>query len=213
MRCMASAIPPTGVILTPGRFISRAISAQSGSTRRRWPDGAPACANSRPSRASSVTSSGNGHCNPAAATRVRLSWIVLRATPRRRPISRALTPSWRSRNKYRNCRIVSSRLAGIPISSSIIDEEGRVAVADLRGANEENRLTSSGGRLHLGMVAGLESVSPAGLRRNSQCAAHWPIIAPRRATYRGRQRTGLSSPIISRRMILIGANPAASRRS
>ena len=30
----------------------------------------------------------------AAATRFRLSWIVLRATPRRRPISRALTPSW-----------------------------------------------------------------------------------------------------------------------
>jgi len=28
------------------------------------------------------------------ATRFRLSWIVLRATPRRRPISRALTPSW-----------------------------------------------------------------------------------------------------------------------
>ena len=46
------------------------------------------------SRASSVTSSANGHANPAAAARFRLSWIVERATPRRRPISRALTPSW-----------------------------------------------------------------------------------------------------------------------
>jgi hypothetical protein len=35
----------------------------------------------------------NGHTNPAAAARFRLSWIVLSATPRRRPISRALTPS------------------------------------------------------------------------------------------------------------------------
>jgi hypothetical protein len=35
-----------------------------------------------------------GQTSPAAAARFRLSWIVLRATPRRRPISRALTPSW-----------------------------------------------------------------------------------------------------------------------
>ena len=46
------------------------------------------------SRASSVTSSASGHASPAAAARFRLSWIVERATPRRRPISRALTPSW-----------------------------------------------------------------------------------------------------------------------
>ena len=38
--------------------------------------------------------SASGHANPAAAARFRLSWIVERATPRRRPISRALTPSW-----------------------------------------------------------------------------------------------------------------------
>ena len=46
------------------------------------------------SSVSSVTLSANGHANPAAAARFRLSWIVERATPRRRPISRALTPSW-----------------------------------------------------------------------------------------------------------------------
>ena len=59
-----------------------------------------------------MTSSPNGHFSPAAAARFRLSWIVLRATPRRRPISRALTPSWRRRNKCRSCRMLSSRLAG-----------------------------------------------------------------------------------------------------
>jgi hypothetical protein len=50
--------------------------------------------NSRSSRASSVTSSASGHATPPAAARFRLSWIVERATPRRRPISRAFTPSW-----------------------------------------------------------------------------------------------------------------------
>jgi transposase len=54
----------------------------------------PARPKSWRSRASSETSSANGHFNPAAEARFRLSWIVLRATPRRRPISRALTPSW-----------------------------------------------------------------------------------------------------------------------
>ena len=63
-------------------------------------------------------------CQPGRRRPLRLSWIVERATPRRRPISRALTPSWRSRNRCRNCRMLSSRFAGIPISSSIIDEAG-----------------------------------------------------------------------------------------
>ena len=54
----------------------------------------PGAPKSWSSRASSVTSSASGHANPAAAARFRLSWIVERATPRRRPISRALTPSW-----------------------------------------------------------------------------------------------------------------------
>ena len=43
---------------------------------------------------------------------------------RRPDLSRALTPSWRSRNRCRNCRMLSSRFAGIPISSSTIDEPG-----------------------------------------------------------------------------------------
>ena len=37
---------------------------------------------------------GQRPASPAAAARFRLSWIVERATPRCRPISRALTPSW-----------------------------------------------------------------------------------------------------------------------
>jgi hypothetical protein len=41
--------------------------------------------------------------------------------PESRPISRVLTPPWRSRNRCRNCRMLSSRFAGITISSSIID--------------------------------------------------------------------------------------------
>ncbi len=81
-------------IVTPGRFSSRAKAAQSGSARRRWPCVIPIRPNSRVSRAASVMSSASGHASPAAAARFRLSWIVERATPRRRPISRALTPSW-----------------------------------------------------------------------------------------------------------------------
>jgi hypothetical protein len=50
-----------------------------------------------------------------------LSWIVLRATRSVRPISRALTPSWCSRNICRNCRMVSSLLAGIKSSSPMIE--------------------------------------------------------------------------------------------
>ena len=58
------------------------------------PCATPARPESWRSRASSVTRSASGHASPAAAARFRLSWIVERATPRRRPISRALTPSW-----------------------------------------------------------------------------------------------------------------------
>src|SRR5271156_6603168 len=68
------------------------LARQSGSVRRRWPVSFPARPNSRSSRASSVISSPSGHASPAAAARFRLSWTVDRATPRRRPISRALTP-------------------------------------------------------------------------------------------------------------------------
>ena len=75
-------------------MLQRVLAAQSGSARRRSPCVTPARPNSRVSRASSVTSSASGQESPAAAARFRLSWIVERATPRRRPISRALTPSW-----------------------------------------------------------------------------------------------------------------------
>ena len=82
------------IIVTAGRFSSRASAAQSGSALRRWPVGAPARPNSRCSSASSVTSSASGHVSPAAAARFRLSWIVERAAPNRRPITHALTPPW-----------------------------------------------------------------------------------------------------------------------
>lgn len=61
----------------------------------------------------SVRSPAKGHASPAAAARLRLSWIVLRATPSVRPISRALTPSRASRSIWRICRMGSSLLAGI----------------------------------------------------------------------------------------------------
>ncbi len=47
----------------------------------------PGAATRRVSRASSVTSSASGQESPAAAARFRLSWIVERATPRRRPMA------------------------------------------------------------------------------------------------------------------------------
>jgi hypothetical protein len=75
---------------------------------------------------------------------------------RRRPISRALTPSWRSRNRCRNCRMLSSRFAGIPISSSTIDGPGVPQLLN-RGEQTLRVVTGSGGRLHFGMVAGIKS--------------------------------------------------------
>src|ERR1019366_9251424 len=58
-----------------------------------WPGLKPALANSRSSRMSSVRSAAGGQPIPAFSARLRLSWIVLRATPSARPISRALAPS------------------------------------------------------------------------------------------------------------------------
>ena len=143
-------------MLTPGRFSSRASSAQSGSTRRRAPVLTPACVNSRFSSAASFNSSGSGQLTPAVVARFKLSWIVLRATPSRRPISRALTPSWASRSMCLSCRMVSSLFAGIPFSSSISTRRN-AKVADLRAADEKRTKGLSGGRLHLGMVAGFKS--------------------------------------------------------
>jgi hypothetical protein len=58
--------------------------------------------------------------SPAAAARVRLSWIVLRATPSIHPIMRALMPSRAKRNICRICLMVSSLFAGIRCSSWMI---------------------------------------------------------------------------------------------
>ena len=163
-------------VAAPRRRAGRHFARFSGSVRRRCPVSTPVRPNSRSSRASSVTSSANGHASPAAAARFRLSWTVDRATLWRRPISRALTPPWRSRSRCRSCHMLSSRFAGIPISSSTIDGRECASVADLRGADAE-RLTGwwpasfrNGGRLQIGTVASIKSKSVAGLRRNSQDA-------------------------------------------
>jgi hypothetical protein len=49
-----------------------------------------------------------------------------------------------------------SRLAGIPISSSTIDEAG-VPQLSICGEQTLRAVTGSGGRLHFGMVAGIKS--------------------------------------------------------
>ena len=59
-------------------------------------------------------SSASGHASPAAAARFRLSWIVERATPRRRPISRVASPA-------ENFSRIISRASRIPIRSAGID--------------------------------------------------------------------------------------------
>src|SRR5260370_29229802 len=52
--------------------------------------------------------------------------------------------------------MLSSRFAGIPISSSIIDGSGVPQLLN-RGEQTLRAVTGSGGRLHFGMVAGLKS--------------------------------------------------------
>ena len=75
----------------------------------------------------------------------------------------------------RNCRMLSSRFAGIPISSSTIDGPG-VPQLPNRGEQTMIAVTGSGrpasfrngGRDQIGTVADIKSESLAGLRRNSQ---------------------------------------------
>src|SRR5271163_2203686 len=69
--------------------------------------------------------------------------------------------------------MLSSRFAGIPISSSIIDGSGVPQLLN-RGEQTLTAVTGSGGRLHFGMVAGIKSERPAGLRRNSQVRVQLP---------------------------------------
>src|SRR5258708_31663590 len=52
--------------------------------------------------------------------------------------------------------MLSSRFAGIPISSSIIDGPGVPQLMN-RGEQTLRAVTGSGGRLHFGMVAGIKS--------------------------------------------------------
>src|SRR5271157_5991970 len=53
--------------------------------------------------------------------------------------------------------MLSSRFAGIPISSSTIDEAGVPQLLN-RGELTMSAVTGPGGRLHFGMVAGIKSV-------------------------------------------------------
>src|SRR5271157_3874 len=53
--------------------------------------------------------------------------------------------------------MLSSRFAGIPISSSTIDEAGVPQLLN-RGELTLSAVTGPGGRLHFGMVAGIKSV-------------------------------------------------------
>jgi hypothetical protein len=66
--------------------------------------------------------------------------------------------------------MLSSRFAGIPISSSIIDKAGVPQLLACRGANLESQKSGSGVRLHLGMVSGIRSEArPASFR--NRCPA------------------------------------------
>ena len=66
--------------------------------------------------------------------------------------------------------MLSSRFAGIPISSSIIDKAGVPQLLACGGANLESQKSGSGVRLHLGMVSGIRSEArPASFR--NRCPA------------------------------------------
>ena len=171
-------IPPTGSSSSRQAASSRAQAPPSPARcAAAWPVGAPARPNSRSSRTSSVTSSASGHFSPAAVARFRLSWMVDRATPMRRPISRALKPPWWSRNSCRNCRMLSSRFAGIPSSRRSSTGTGlpQLAIRGEQVARAEPLLrwpasSRNGGRLQIGMVAGMISEKVAGFDRNSHSA-------------------------------------------
>jgi hypothetical protein len=64
--------------------------------------------------------------------------------------------------------MLSSRFAGIPISSSVIDEAGLPQLLACGEQTFRAEKPGSGARLHFGMVAGFKSESVVGLNRNSQ---------------------------------------------
>ncbi|SEO93136.1 hypothetical protein SAMN05216228_10301, partial [Rhizobium tibeticum] len=109
------------------------------------------------SSASSVRSPGKGQFNPTAAARCRLSCTVLRAIPNTTAISRELVPLAASRSICRKCLMVSLLFAGIKIPSFIarylmpkLLTQGVIFSAENWPVFDRN-----GGRLQIGMVAGL----------------------------------------------------------
>src|SRR5260370_19589623 len=78
--------------------------------------------------------------------------------------------------------MLSSRFAGIPISSSIIDGSGVPQLLN-RGEQTLRAVTGSGGRLHFGMVAGLKSERWQTSNRNPRpdCVGIRNLAMPSRA--------------------------------
>jgi hypothetical protein len=68
---------------------------------------------------------------------------------------------------FDDARPRSASAAGIPISSSIIDEAGLPQLLT-RGEQTVRTVTGSGGRLHLGMVAGIKSERRPASNRKSR---------------------------------------------
>src|SRR5208337_691521 len=84
--------------------------------------------------------------------------------------------------------MLSSRFAGIPISSSTIDEAGVPQLLN-RGELTMSAVTGPGGRLHFGMVAGIKSVRWPTSNRNPRpdCVGIRTQTPPRPGAL-GRQR-------------------------
>src|SRR5271157_1783096 len=122
--------------------------------------------------------------------------------------------------------MLSSRFAGIPISSSTIDEPG-VPQLPNRGEQTLRAVTGSGGRLHFGMVAGIKSerrptsnrnpwpdclgIRTRGGRVRGSCCFAAHVNDP--LNRRGRRSTVLSKRTIARcrMMLTVLAAPEASK--
>src|ERR1700730_13502384 len=132
------------------------MSAQLGSTRRRWPCFVPAAANSAVSSALSVISAGKGHVNPAVASRFNVNRTVDGATPTRRAISLRPTPAVLKRSTSRTWRIVV-------LSAGIRSPMQKAKGADPKSGQQRRRLT---GRHHPGMPGEIISEHRARSNRN-----------------------------------------------
>src|SRR5271154_3806677 len=87
--------------------------------------------------------------------------------------------------------MLSSRFAGIPISSSIIDGSGLPQLL-IRGEQTATAVTGSGGRLHFGMVAGIKSEWWPASNRNPR-----PACVGIRIHLGGFDQRGVDSPVFS----------------